>query len=97
GKAMRLAEVAEMVGRKPKDGSVRNALSALVAEGLLVRDTTGYSKVQTVQTGPIAPLHPAPEAVQSAKALKGDCTLHQDSATAELIRLAGKFPFTEDT
>ncbi|MGH2904359.1 MAG: AAA family ATPase, partial [Solirubrobacteraceae bacterium] len=74
GNVMKLAEVAEMVGRKPKDGSVRNALAALVAEGLLVRDTTGYSKVQTVQTEAFAPLHPAPEAVQSAKALKGDCT-----------------------
>lgn len=94
---MRLAAIAEMVGRKPKDGSVRNTLEALASEGLVVRDSAGYRKVQTVQTEALAPLHPAPEQVQSADALKGDCTLHPappgraDDADTELVRVAAKF------
>jgi hypothetical protein len=85
--AMRLAEIAKAVGRQPKDGSVRNALAALLADGSLARDGTSYRKVQAVQTDEIAPLHLAPEGVQSANALKGIAPLHPvaDAATTELI------------
>lgn len=56
---LRLAQIAELVGRSPKDGSVRNALKALVRDGLLSREGDLYQKVQgaAVLKAP-APLHP---------------------------------------
>jgi hypothetical protein len=74
---IRLAEVAALLGRGPKDGSVRNALGALVKDGLLTRDGNDYTKVQSA--GPLkgaAPLHPPSD------------PLHAD---AELARLNEKF------
>ena len=94
--AMRLAEIAKAVDRQPKDGSVRNALAALVDDGSLVRDGTSYRKVQKVQTEPIAPLHLAPDEVQSANTLNGDCTLHPPDADAE-ERIASKFDDGNDS
>ncbi len=47
---LRLAAIAERVGRGPKDGSVRNALAALVEDGKLSRQGHDYVKVQAVQT-----------------------------------------------
>lgn len=82
GQPMRLAAVAEAVGRKPKDGSVRNALAALVAADLVARDPAGYMLVQTVQTDEIAPLHPLHKEVQSAKPLKGVAPLHHENTGA---------------
>jgi len=72
GTPLRLSEIAGLVGRQPKDGSVRNALAALVGDGLVSRDGTTYTKVQ-VQSDPIAPLH---HEVQSAIPLKGNAPLH---------------------
>ena len=80
---MRLVEIATAVGRQPKDGSVRNALAALVADDALVRSEEGYRRVQGVQTDAVAPLHPALGEVQSANTLKGDCTLHPDPERAK--------------
>ncbi len=58
---MGLAAVAALVGRKPKDGSVRNALAGLVAAGEVDHDGSLYRPVQgaKVQTplGSVAPLH----------------------------------------
>ena len=58
---MGLAAVAELVGRKPKDGSVRNALAGLLDAGAVERDGNLYRPVQgaKVQTplGSVAPLH----------------------------------------
>jgi hypothetical protein len=66
------SEVAERVGREPKDGSVGNALKGLVQDGLLSRSATGYSTVQTVQTPPIAPVAPfAPVVQEGAEASRG--------------------------
>jgi hypothetical protein len=60
GQLMRLAPIARLVGRDPKDGSVRNALDALVSGGLLSREGTGYVKVQSAAPpSGSAPLHPA--------------------------------------
>jgi hypothetical protein len=76
GQPQRLATIAEMVGRGPKDGSVRNALSALVSGGQLERQDHDYCKVQAVQTDA---LHLAPAgsvAVQSADPLRGVAPLH---------------------
>ena len=73
---LRLAQVADLVGRRPKDGSVRNALSALIEEDLIERRGNEYAKVQTASpTGGTAPLHP-----QTAL-----------DADAELARLGEKF------
>jgi KaiC/GvpD/RAD55 family RecA-like ATPase len=49
-RSLTLAGVAEMTGRRPKDGSVRNALAGLVASGQLIRHGNDYRKVQTVQS-----------------------------------------------
>jgi hypothetical protein len=76
GAPLRLAEIAKLVERQPKDGSVRNALAGLVADGLMLRDGTTYTKVHSevqVQTKAIAPLH---QEVQCANPLKGDAPLH---------------------
>ena len=51
GEPLRLAAIARLVDREPKDGSVRNALGALVSDGLLRRDGHDYLKVQRVQDG----------------------------------------------
>ncbi len=53
-KPLRLAEIAPLVDRKPKDGSVRNALAQLVADGQLERDGRTYAKVQKSR-GKVAP------------------------------------------
>jgi hypothetical protein len=88
GRPMCLAEIAVAVDRRPKDGSVRNALSALVSAGLVDRQGNDYRKVQEVQT---ETLHPAPEKVQSAYAPRGSAPLHpRTTADAELERLAAK-------
>jgi KaiC/GvpD/RAD55 family RecA-like ATPase len=91
---LRLAQIAELVGRRPKDGSVRNALSALVADGLLTRQGNEYLKVQTVQADELHPCTEPGDEVQSSTTLKGAAPLHpQDGALdadAELARLSAK-------
>jgi hypothetical protein len=62
-----LADVARQQGRDPKDGSVRNALGALVTAGLMDRNEEGYAPVQDAGRGKgakvqeplpgVAPLH----------------------------------------
>jgi hypothetical protein len=94
GQSLCLAEVAELVGRKPKDGSVRNALGALIAGGLVQRDGTSYRLVQTVQTAPLAPLHSAPVGVQGANPPKGAAPLHPLDLSAEVKRIA-RLPLAE--
>jgi hypothetical protein len=91
---LRLAAIAKLVGRNPKDGSTRNALAALVADGLLTRHGDEYVKVQAVQADGLH-LCTAPEdRVQSAAALKGAAPLHPPANTfdadAELARLGKK-------
>jgi hypothetical protein len=92
---MRLAGIAEMVSRKPKDGSVRNALATLTNEGLVARQDQSYVKVQTVQTDPLHLCTKPIERVQSANPLKGTAPLHHPQGTleadAELARLGEKF------
>ncbi|HTU78342.1 MAG TPA: AAA family ATPase [Solirubrobacteraceae bacterium] len=74
---MTLTAVAETVGRSPKDGSVRNALAALVEDGLIVRHGNEYEKVQnTSPIGGTAPLHPPGDA---------------PDADVELARITEKF------
>jgi hypothetical protein len=46
-----LADIAALVGRGPKDGSVRNALAELVADGELKRDGRTYTRCKKVQKG----------------------------------------------
>jgi len=91
---MRLAAIAEMVGRRPKDGSVRNALAALVEDGLLLRRGNDYAKVQAMQIDVLHPCTELGEVVQSATPLKGSTPLHPQADTldadAELARLAAK-------
>ena len=91
---MRLAAVAEMVGRQPKDGSVRNALKALVGDGLLTRQGDDYVKVQAVQTDSLHPCTGPEDGVQGAIPLKGAAPLHLPAdaldADAELARLSAK-------
>jgi len=91
---LRLAAIAELVGRGAKDGSVRNALAALVADGLLARQGNDYAKVQTVQSDSLHPCTGAGTQVQSAGALKGVAPLHPPAvaldADAELARLSAK-------
>ncbi len=95
GRPMRLAAVAELVGRRPKDGSVRNALAALVADGQLARQGNDYLKVQTVQTDSLHLCTGPGDGVQSANPLKGAAPLHPTEsaldADAELARVTGKF------
>jgi KaiC/GvpD/RAD55 family RecA-like ATPase len=56
-----LADIARMVGRSPKDGSVRNALGALKDAGLIVRDGDRYTRVQGASPrGGGGPLHLPP-------------------------------------
>jgi hypothetical protein len=73
---MSLGAVAELVGRKPKDGSVRNALAGLLDAGEVERDGNLYKPVHgaKVQTplGSVAPLH-------------------QPDADEELARVQAKF------
>jgi hypothetical protein len=92
---LRLAQVAELVGRRPKDGSVRNALSALVAEGLLARQGNEYLKVQTVQADNLHPCTEPTGQVQQCSDPRGGSTLHPPTgapdADAELARLGEKF------
>jgi KaiC/GvpD/RAD55 family RecA-like ATPase len=88
---LRLAGAAELVGRKPKDGSVRNALAALVDDGKLAREGHDYRKVQAVQTDDLHPCTEYEAPVQSADAPKGSAPLHPSTpADAELERLAAK-------
>ncbi len=51
GQTYRLADVAALVGRGAKDGSVRNALSALVDAGLVTRHGYDYAKVHASANG----------------------------------------------
>lgn len=92
---LRLAAVAELVRRKPKDGSVRNALKALVGDGLLARQGDDYLKVQAVQSDRLHPCTTPDEEVQSAIPLKSAAPLHPPRSTtdadAELARLGEKF------
>lgn len=83
GLPMRLAAVAELVGRRPKDGSVRNALAALVADGRINRQGNDYLKVQTVQTDSLHLCTGEPEKVQSANTLGGVAPLHPVSTANE--------------
>lgn len=91
---MRLAAIAEMVGRQPKDGSVRNALKALVDDGLFTREGDEYVKVQEVQADGLHPCTGPEDGVQSASLLKGAAPLHPPGyapdADAELARLSAK-------
>jgi hypothetical protein len=74
---LRLAQIAALVDRRPKDGSVRNALAALIEAGLIVRHANECAKVQTATpTGGAAPLHPPDDPID---------------ADAELARLGEKF------
>ena len=86
GQPQRLAAIAELVGRGPKDGSVRNALSALVGAGLLERQGHDYLKVQAVQSEPLHLAPSTPTAVQSADTPRGVAPLHQpgDALTADI-------------
>jgi len=82
GQPQRLAVVAGLVGRGPKDGSVRNALAALVSSGLLERQGNDYIKVQAVQS---AGLHLAPTdltEVQTVQPPRGLAPLHPAPASA---------------
>ncbi len=92
---LRLAQVAALVGRRPKDGSVRNALAALVKDGLLTRQGNDYQKVQTVQPGGLHTCTGQTEQVQAAIPPGGAAPLHQPDnepdADAELARVAEKF------
>ncbi|HYM53929.1 MAG TPA: AAA family ATPase [Solirubrobacteraceae bacterium] len=92
---MNLASIAEMVGRRPKDGSVRNTLAALEREGLLSHESRGYVKVQTVQTDTLHRCTTPDDAVQGATPLKGAAPLHpldhSFDADDELARLTEKF------
>jgi hypothetical protein len=57
-RSLRLVAIAELVGRRPKDGSVRNALGALLAQGLIARQGHEYVKVQSADLPKgTAPLH----------------------------------------
>ena len=91
---LRLAAIAELVGRKPKDGSVRNALKALVGDGLLTRQGDDYLKVQAVQSDGLHRRTGPGDAVQSAAPLKGAAPLHPPESTldadAEIARLGEK-------
>ena len=87
---LRLAHVAKLVGRRAKDGSVRNALAALVEDGKLARQGHDYVKVQAVQTDRLHPCTEGETLVQSATP-KGSAPLHPSAAAdAELERLAAK-------
>jgi KaiC/GvpD/RAD55 family RecA-like ATPase len=92
---LRLAQIAELVGRSPKDGSVRNALHALVRDGLLIRDGNDYRKVQAVQNGRLRSRPEPAEGVQGANPHRGAAPLHPvagaSDADAELARLHQKF------
>lgn len=91
---LRLAAIAELVGRKPKDGSVRNALDALEKAGLLTRQGLDYKKVQAVQADGLHLCTKREDGVQSAAPLKGAAPLHPPESTldadAELARLDKK-------
>lgn len=93
--ALRLAQIAELVGRRPKDGSVRNALGALLKDGLLTREGNDYQKVQTVQPDRLHTCTGQAEQVQGAIPPTGTAPLHPPGsaldADAELARLAEKF------
>ncbi len=89
-----LSDIAQLVGRRPKDGSVRNALAALVADGLIARNGNEYQKVQAVQTVALHHCTEAPEGVQSARPPIGVAHLHPSTNTrdadAEIARLTEK-------
>ncbi|MGA2320190.1 MAG: AAA family ATPase [Solirubrobacteraceae bacterium] len=88
---LRLAAIAELVERGSKDGSVRNALSALVEDGKLARQGHDYVKVQAVQTDRLHPCTEGETPVQSASPPTGSAPLHPSvAADAELERLAAK-------
>jgi hypothetical protein len=92
---MRLAVVAKLVGRPPKDGSVRNALGALVGDGLLARQGDEYVKVQGVQADGLHLCTEPGDGVQGAVPLNGAAPLHPPQSTleadAELARVDKKF------
>jgi hypothetical protein len=92
GEPMRLAAIAELVGRKPKDGSVRNALTGLIEAGLLERSSNDYLKVQQVQTDTVAPLHHTDNGVQSADGLKGPAPLHLAPTDPYVASVQGDAP-----
>lgn len=92
---MRLAAIAELIGRQPKDGSVRNALAGLVEDGLLARRDNEYSKVQAVQGAALHPCTEPRDTVQNAPPPKGFAPLHPQADTldadVELARVRKKF------
>lgn len=92
---LRLAQIAELVERGPKDGSIRNALDALVRDGLLIRKGNDYRRVQAVQTGRLHPCTEPAGKVQGATPHGGAAPLHPTAgardADAELARLHQKF------
>jgi hypothetical protein len=92
GQPQRLAVIAELVGRGPKDGSVRNALAALVNAGLLEREGNDYLKVQTVQTDPLHLCTKPTDGVQSAIPPRGPAPLHPSSADPYTASVQGDAP-----
>jgi hypothetical protein len=91
---LRLADIAALVGRDPKDGSVRNAMTALINAGLFMHDGNSYIKVQPgLSARSDAPRSPS-KRVQSAIPAGGPAPLHHElrdlDADAELEHLAGR-------
>jgi KaiC/GvpD/RAD55 family RecA-like ATPase len=91
---LHLAAIAKRVGRGPKDGSVRNALGALVESGHLTRQGHDYVKVQAVQADGLHPCTGQENGVQGAVPLKAAAPLHPPESThdadAEVARLKEK-------
>jgi hypothetical protein len=71
GDALCLSDIARSVGRGPKDGSVRNALAALVAAGELERVGGEYRRVQAVVAPPCTDAAPCTGEL-SSDGLRGD-------------------------
>lgn len=69
---LRLSEIAALVGRQPRDGSVRRALSRLVEDGELVRDGALYERVPPESVEPAPGGTSAPSAVRVPPARLGD-------------------------
>ena len=83
GNAMTVADIARAVGRQPKDGSVRNALSALERGGEMRRTDTGWCKVQRCN-GPrgFAPLHPPDDVEGELDRLRAKGLLDDDEGSS---------------
>jgi AAA domain len=92
GAPSRLAEIAQLVGRGPKDGSVRNALAALVVDGMLTREGFLYVKVQPAQSGAgDTDCTVAPQGA-SANPLSDGGTLHPPSTDPYMASVQGDAP-----